>query len=112
MVQIRLLSDTTGLAMMDCSGSTDGKSGNEINPAPRSLRVVRLVLMRRVLDDLPGIVDVNTPLLPLASVTAVDRLEGALVRLLLGFRRWLKLLLTWLRELVKSWAAASDRGAA
>ena len=70
--------------MMDCSGSTEGKSGSEINPDPSSLRVLRLVLTRRVVDALPGIVDVNTPLLPLASVTAVDRLDGALVRLLLG----------------------------
>ena len=80
--------------MMDFSGSTEGRSGNEINPDPSSLRVLRLVLVRRVVDALPGIVDVNTPLLPLASVTAVDRLDGALVRLLLGSNRWLKLLLT------------------
>lgn len=79
---------------MDFSGSTEGRSGNEINPDPSSLRVLRLVLVRRVVDALPGIVDVNTPLLPLASVTAVDRLDGALVRLLLGSNRWLKLLLT------------------
>ena len=72
---------------MDFSGSTEGRSGNEINPDPSSLRVLRLVLVRRVVDALPGIVDVNTPLLPLASVTAVDRLDGVLVRLLFGSKR-------------------------
>ena len=93
---------------MDFSGSIEGRSGNEINPAPRSLRVLRLVLTRRVVEDLPGMVDVKTPLLPLASVTAVDRLDGALVRLLLGSKRWLKWVLTWLRPWLRPWLRLSE----
>jgi hypothetical protein len=55
--------------MMAFSGSVDGNSGTEINPAPRLRRVLRDVLPR---------VDRRTPLLPRATgeePVAVDTAE-------------------------------------